>query len=82
MWIGCSLSEECVPSCSAADTCSLERLACSDDCVETKEMARRQAEQKMMMSSEQLAILANTATMTQSCLLVFSPLVLGLSLLL
>ena len=44
--------------------------------------ARRQAEQKMMMSSEKLAILANTATLTQSCLLVFSPLVLRLSLLL
>ena len=79
MWIGCSMSEECVPSCSAADTCSLERLACSDDCVETEMLRRRQAEQKMMMSSEQLAILANTATMTQSCLLVLTPLVLRLS---
>ena len=67
MWVECSKSAACTPSCSTADTCSLERLTCSDDCVETKLMQQRQ-EEMQMRSSEQLAILANTGVINQACL--------------
>jgi len=60
MWMTCSLSTECSPACSSADDCSLERLSCSDSCVENKIQRLRKLEE--MTSSEQLAILANTSS--------------------
>ena len=59
MWLSCSLSPECGPACSAADSCSVERLACSDRCVEDKVAARRRQLEEMTGSS-QLAILASS----------------------
>ena len=59
MWVSCSLSAECSPTCSTADTCSIDRLACSDNCVDNKIQSLRRIEE--MANSEQLAILANMA---------------------
>ena len=59
MWVKCSLSPECGPACSAADSCSVERLACSDRCVEDKLEARRRLKAEQMTGSSQLAILAS-----------------------
>ena len=59
MWVDCSLSPLCSPSCSAADSCSVERLACSDRCVEDRLEARRRLMAEQMTGSSQLAILAS-----------------------
>lgn len=73
MWVNCSLSPECGPACSAADSCSVERLACSDRCVEDKLEARRRLMAEQMTGSSQLAILASPGVTTSvSILIIFS----------
>ena len=64
MWVSCSLSLECGPSCSSADSCSVERLACSDQCVEDKLETRRRLKAEQMTGSSQLAILASAGVTT------------------
>ena len=73
MWVSCSLSPECGPSCSAADSCSVEKLACSDQCVEDTLEARRRLKAEQMTGSSQLAILASAGVTTSvSIRIIFS----------
>ena len=74
MWVKCSLSPECGPACSAADSCSVERLACSDRCVEDKLEARRRLKAEQMTGSSQLAILASPGVTSSrvNILIIFS----------
>ena len=72
MWVSCSLSPECGPSCSAADSCSVARLACSDQCVEDRLEARRRLKAEQMTGSSQLAILASAGVMTSVSSIIFS----------
>lgn len=72
MWVNCSLSPECGPSCSAADSCSVARLACSDQCVEDRLEARRRLKAEQMTGSSQLAILASAGVMTSVSSIIFS----------
>ena len=70
MWVNCSLSPKCGPSCSTADSCSVERLACSDQCVEDKLEARRRLMAEQMTGSSQLAILASAGVTTRVSIII------------
>ena len=65
VWLTCSNSPQCAPTCSSPPGCSAERLACADTCLETRLAARRQQEQEQLVSGsntrQQLAILASRA---------------------
>ena len=65
VWLSCSNSAQCGPTCSSPAGCSAERLACADTCLETRLAARRQQEQDQVVTGsstrQQLAILASRA---------------------
>jgi len=61
-WLACSTSPACSPSCSTASTCSVERLACSDQCLQRRRDEEAAAEAaRRLGGTEQLAILASSA---------------------